>query len=99
MRVSFSAPLDPSADDLRIAVPARHRLFVSSWAFLLCLGGLYWTDYLMEKYPPTETELQRIQEAKKEWRNLRIPSISEFQAARAQAEAAQIAGATGKRDK
>jgi hypothetical protein len=53
----------------------------------------------MEKYPPTEAELQRIQEAKKEWRNLRIPSIADFQAARAQAEAAQIAAATGKRDK
>jgi hypothetical protein len=53
----------------------------------------------MEKYPPTEKELQRIQEAKKEWRNLRIPSIAEFEAARAQAEAAQIGIATGKGDK
>jgi len=53
----------------------------------------------MEKYPPTETELQRIQEAKKEWRNLRIPSIAEFEAARAQAEAAQMAITKGKRDK
>jgi hypothetical protein len=53
----------------------------------------------MEIYTPTEKELQRIQDAKKEWRNLRIPSIAEFQAARAQAEAAQIASATGKRDK
>jgi hypothetical protein len=81
------------------AIPARRRLFASSWAFLLCLAGLYWTDYLMEKYPPTEKDLQQLQEAKKEWRNLRIPSIAEFQAARAQAEAAQVAIATGKSDK
>jgi len=71
---------------LRAAVPARRRLLVSSWAFLLCLAGLYWTDYLIEKYPPTEKELQRIQEAKKEFRDLRIPGVVEFEAARVQAE-------------
>jgi hypothetical protein len=53
----------------------------------------------MEKYPPTEKELQRIEEAKKEWRNLRIPSIADFEAARAQAEAARAGIATGKREK
>jgi hypothetical protein len=82
-----------------IAVPARHRLLVSSWAFLLCLAGLYWTDYLIEKHPPTEQELQRIQQAKKELRDLRIPSMTDFETARTQAEAAKIVAEMGKGNK
>jgi hypothetical protein len=49
------------------------------------LGGLYWTDYLESKYPPTEKQQKQIEELK----NVRFPTRADFDEAREQATRAQ----------
>ena len=71
-----------------IEIPRRTRLIGSSIMFFFCLGGLFWTDYLVSKYPPTEAQLKRLEEIKK----IRFPTKGDFEEAREQAMRAQTMG-------
>lgn len=73
---------------LIIAIPRRTRLIGSSIFFVVCLGGLFWTDYLESKYPATQEQKEKIEGMKK----LRWPSRSDFEEAKQQAAAAKALG-------
>jgi hypothetical protein len=73
---------------LTVALPRRTRLIGSSIVFLMCLGGLYWTDYLESKYQSTPEQKERIEDMRK----LRFPRKGDFEEAREQAIRAQALG-------
>jgi hypothetical protein len=62
-------------------LPRKARLYGGVAMFCTCLFGLWWTDYLLEKYPPTEEQKRRLDEIKK----VRFPSKADFLEAREQA--------------
>jgi hypothetical protein len=71
-----------------LAIPRRTRVITSGVFFLVCLGGLYFADYLEAKYPPSEKDLKQLEDLKK----IRIPNRGDFAEAREQALRAQAAG-------
>jgi hypothetical protein len=79
-------PLSASTDSA--AIPRRTRLIGSTAMFIMCLGGLFWTDYLVNAYPPTEAEKKQLENLKK----FRFPSRADFEEAREQAMRAQAMG-------
>jgi len=51
---------------------------------VFCLTGLWMTDYIEKKYPPTEEQLQKARDST--WWKLDIPHKSDFEQARAEAQ-------------